>query len=271
MPIIIISSNSKEEEKEIAEKIIQAKEYGCVDARILSNIETKYHIEAGKLEETLQDTPSFLKKIISKQWQYRLACIEAEVLDLLIKDKTVCWGLSAHLYVVGVSHALKVRIIHDNHQHIGKIAKRQGIPIQRARKWHDMEIMRQKNWSLAAYNRDETDPSQYDLVINLDQIDRNEAVATITGAMGYRKFQPVTYSIKSLKDLALAAKVKTTLLKSMNNIRVQAKDGTILVYTNVFKQKKIETVKKIKDLAGKIDGVDFVEVHVSKNLFGSVS
>jgi cytidylate kinase len=267
MPIIIISSTSEEAEKEIAEKILKAKGYTCVDTRILPDIEEKYHIEAGKLSKTLKNKPSFLKKMVPNQWQYRLACIEAEVLERLMDNNTVCLGLAAHLYVVGVSHALKVRIIHNNHQRIEKTAEEQGITPQRAWKWRDMELMKRKKWSLSAYHRDEADPSQYDLVINLDQIDLNEAVVTITGAASYRKFQPITYSMKCLSDLALAAKVRTTLLKSMGDIRVQAKDGTIIVFAKLF-QNKIERVKTIKDLAGKIDGVDCVEVHVTKNLFG---
>ncbi|MBU0993156.1 MAG: cytidylate kinase-like family protein [Proteobacteria bacterium] len=271
MPLIILSSNSKEEEKEIAKKLLQVKGYGGVDPGILSEVEAKYHIDTGKLAETLEQTPSFFEKMMSGKWQYRLACIEAEVIERLMKDNTVCWGLAAHLYVVGISHALKVRIIHANQTRIENIVEQQGIPVQRAQKWLDTENQRRKKWSLAAFNRDETDPSEYDLVINLDQIDLNEAVLTINGAASYRKFQPITYSMKSLSDLALSAKVRTTLLKSMQDIRVQTIDGTVLVFTKAFKQKKIEKIKEIKDLAGKIEGVRGVEVHVTNNLFGDIS
>ncbi len=266
MALIIISSNSRKEEQEIAEKILDVKsDYHGVNADILKEVEDKYHIDSGELNKALENTPSLLKKILSSQWKYRLACIEAEVLDRLASDNIVCWGLAAHLYVVGISHALKIRLIHNNENRIREMADLQGISFSKAEKWLATELTKRKKWGLAAYDRDETDPAQYDLVINLDQIDQNETVETITTASGYRKFQPITYSMKSLSDLALAAKVRTTLLKSMSDIRVEAKDGTILVYTKAFKQNKIEKVKQIKELAGNMDGVNFVEVHVAKN------
>jgi len=271
MPLIILSSNSLEEEKEIAEKLLQIEGYERLDSSILSEIETRYHIDAGSLTETLSQTPSFLEKMVSRKWHYRLACLEAEVIERLLNDNKVCWGLAAHLYVTGVSHTLKVRVIHSGEKRIEKIAQQQGISVEKARRWLDMVNAKRRKWSLDMYDIDETDPSIYDLVINLDQIDLNEATLAITGAASFRKFQPITYSIKSLSDLALSARVKTTLLQSMNDISVQAKDGTVLVYTKVFRQNKFDKIKRIKELAGKIDGVGLVEVHVIKNLFGNTS
>ncbi len=267
MPIILISSNSQEAEKEITEAIVGINQYNRLDDQILTDIETKHHIDAGRLRGALEKTPSLFKKVLSRRWRYYLACIEAEVLDRLQEDNTVCSGLAAHLYVQGVSHVLKVRIIDDNNRRIEKIAKQQDIPIPRAKKWLDMQARKRRKWSIAAYNRDETDSSQYDLVINLNQIDSSEAIKTITGAVGYRKFQPVTYSIKCLSDLALAAKVRIVLLKSMSDIHVQARDGIVVVFTKELKLKKQEKVMAIKNLAGKINGVGCVEVHVTKNLF----
>ena len=266
MPIIILSSDIMEEEKEIAEKIVRENGYRPLNRDILPEIEAKYHIDSGKLAETLDTVPSFLKQIVSNQWKYRLACIEAEVLTRLMEDNTVCWGLSAHLYVLGISHALKARVI--GHEKQEKITDMQNMRMKKAEKILDMEQAKRKKWSLAAYNRDDSDPALYDLIINLNQIDRGEAVYSIISASGYRKFQPITYSTKCLADLALAAKVRTSLLKSAPDVDVQARDGTVLVYTKAFKQNKLEKIKQIKELAGQIEGVGCVEVHVTKNLFG---
>ena len=121
---------------------------------------------------------------------------------------------------------------------------------------------------MTAYNHDETDPSGYDLVINLDQIDPAEAVKTITNAAEYLKFQPMTYSIKCLSDLALAAKVNVRLLKHMVDINVQARDGSVVVLTKASNRQKEKKIAAIKDLAGSIEGIRYVEVHVKKNILG---
>jgi hypothetical protein len=102
----------------------------------------------------------------------------------------------------------------------------------------------------------------YDLVVNLEQIDPDEAVHTITNAAAYRKFKPMTYSIKTLAENALAAKVKTRLLDTMSDVRVQARDGRVVVTSKALKRERQKKAATIKELAGKVEGVEFVEVHL---------
>lgn len=266
MPIIIISSDSREIEKEIAEKVAVAMDYNRLGTQVLSDVAANYQIDPGKLTEALETTPSVFKNMPSKHWRHYLSCIEAEVFDRLLKDNIVCWGLSAHLFVTGISHVMKVRLLSGSGRSIGKIAEQKGITVARAEKLIADELRQRKKWSLTAYNLDETDPSQYDLVINLDQIDPTEAAITITNAVEYRKFQPMTYSIKCLSNLALAARVNARLLESMVNIKVQARDSSVVVLTKASNRQKRKKIAAIKELAGDIEGVSYVEVHVKKNI-----
>lgn len=254
MSIIIISSDTAEIEQSIAQKVATAMDYQLLDRRILEDTAKKYQIDPGKLAEALETTPSLFKSLSSGQWRYLLACVEADVLDRLLADKIVCCGLSAHLYVMGVSHALKVRILSGEDP--------------QAEKKRENQLQQRKKWSVAAYNEDETELSRYDLVINLDQIDPAEAVKTITGAAQYRKFQVMTYSMKCLSDLALAARVNVALLKTMTDISVQARDGSVIVATKAGNRQKRKKIETIKELAGNVEGVRYVEVHVKKNLLG---
>jgi cytidylate kinase len=268
MSIFIISSDAREIEENIAKQVAEVMGYQLLNRDILAGVAANYQIDAGMLYETLKTTPSLFKKLPSRQWRYYLASIEADVLDKLLADNIVCQGLAAHLYVNDVSHAMKVRILSGNRQGIQTVAEKRGISLQKAEKWRANELLQRKKWSLAAYTCDETDLTRYDLVINLDQIDPAEAVKTITGAAEYRKFQVMTYSMKCLSDLALAAKVHATLLKSMADIRVQARDGSVVVLTRASSRQKRKKIETIKELAGSVDGVSYVEVHVKKNILG---
>jgi hypothetical protein len=64
---------------------------------------------------------------------------------------------------------------------------------------------------------DETDPPLYDVVIRLSNIDPDEVVKTIGETVGYRKFKPMRYSIKCLKDRELAASVRAVVLSRFYN------------------------------------------------------
>jgi cytidylate kinase len=268
MPIIIISSDFKDIEEKIAKEVALTMDYQLLDRRILPDIEAGNQIDPGKLNESMETTPSVFKKMTSRQWRYYLACIEANVFETLLKDKIVCWGLSAHLFTTGVSHAMKVRILSSSNRNSGKNSEQKGSTSQGVGKLISDKLEQRKKWSMTAYNQDETDPSGYDLVINLDQIDPAEAVKTITNAVEYLKFQPMTYSIKCLSDLALAAKVNARLLKHMADIKVQARDGSVVVLTKASNRQKRKKIAAIKDLAGGIEGVRYVEVHVKKNILG---
>ncbi len=271
MSIVIISADNNESEAKIAVQTADALGYGKLGPEFISEIAGKYDIEEEKLREALTNTPSLLRGMPPKKWQYYLACIEAEVLQRLVDDELVCWSLAAHLYVLGVSHALKVRLISDNEQQAEIIAKEQGTTLQRAKKLLAKENRRRVQWCQAAWGQDETDPAMYDLVINLDQIDPDEAAKTIAKAVGYRKFKPMTYSRKCLANRLLAAKVKTILLKTMTDVNVQARDGRVVVTTKALKREKQKKTVAIKEMAGAVEGVNFVEVHINNDIFSEAA
>jgi len=271
MSIIIVSSDVREIEEMIAQKVADAMGYQRLDRGILPGVAEKYQIDPGKLCESLENTPSLFKNLSSRQWRHYLSCMEAETLDRLLADNIVCWGLSAHLYVTGVSHAMKIRVLSASSQGLMEIAEQKKISLQKAEKLRADALAHRKKWSLAAWNTDETDLSRFDLVINLDQIDPGEAVNTIISAAAYRKFQVMTYSQKCLSDLALAAKVNAALLKSMADVKVQARDGSVIVLTKSLSPRKRKKIAAIKELAGNVEGVSYVEVHVKKNILGEAA
>lgn len=262
MPIIIISSDAAECEQPIAEGVAKAVGYRLLGPDILPDIAARRAIPAEKLTAALDQTPSAWRPGQSKSWLLRLACIEADVLDRLRQDNIVCWGLAAHLYVLGVSHALKVRLLTEGEKTVDRIAEQRGISPQRARHWLESAKRKRSQWSKTAFGQNEAEPSMYDLAINLGQIDPDEVVRTIAGAVAYRKFQPMTYSLHSLADLALAAEVKTKLLVLMSDVRVEARDGKVVVTSKAMKREREKKFAAIKALAGAVKGVDYVEVHL---------
>ena len=262
MPIIIISSDSAQAADQIGRATADAIGYKCLGPDILSEIAAKYNTPVNKLVEALGKCNSAWRRIRTKRMAQLLAYIEAEVLDRLKDDRMVCWCLAAHLYVQGVSHALKVRVLADSEQQTERIASERGISPQKAAKQIQNELRKQEQWSLSTFGQNEADPAMYDLVIKLGQIDPDEAVRTLTTAAGYRKFQPMTYSMKSLAESALAARVKTKLLESMSDVRVQAHDGRVVVTSKALKRERQKKAAAIKELAGQVEGVEYVEVHL---------
>lgn len=262
MSIIIISSDSLELAEEIAKGTAGSVGYQLLGLELLEEIAAAHRLPAEKLGQALGITASKWRRVQSKRRNQLLAYIEAEVLNRLKKDSIVCWGLGAHLYVEGVSHALKVRLLADTGKQSELIALQSDISKKRAEKILQREKLKQAQWSQIAYGLDESDPSMYDLVINLEQISPDESIETIAGAAAYRKFQPMTYSLKNLAECALAARVKSRLLEKINDVRVQARDGRVVVTSKAFKRERQKKAALIKEIAGAVEGVEYVEVHL---------
>jgi cytidylate kinase len=262
MSIILVSSEVQTSEKQVAQAVADTLGYALLGPEVLDDIAAHNDLAADKLAASLNCNPSPWRREATKRWLRLLAVIEAGVLDHLKSDNIVCWGVAAHNYVRGVSHALKVRLLVDEQQQAKQIAEERGIPVKKAIKLLDNEKRNCEQWSAAAFGRNEADPSMYDLVINLSQIDPDEAVRTISTAVGYRKFKPMTYSMKTLAEGALAARVKARLLTSISDVQVEASDGRVKVTSKAMKRERQKKAAAIKAMAGEVEGVEFVEVHL---------
>ena len=266
MPVIIVSSDLYRTGRDIAESAAGVLAYDLVGREILGKIAEKYGLPEAKLTQALDEGPSFLRRSSKLRHRY-LAYIQEGTLFELRKGNVVCQGLAAHLYVLGVSHVLRVRILSDTEKRAGDLAAERNISPNKAKRLLDREKKSHQRWSMEAFQLDETDPSHYDLVISLSQIDSTEAVKIIRETVGYPRFKPMTYSLHCMEDLVLSSRVKALLWERFPGIRVRADRGTLVIETAALKREKDKKAKAIKELAGKIPGVEYVEVHVVNHIF----
>jgi Cytidylate kinase-like family len=266
MSVIIISSDSYKTGQEIAQSTARVLGYKELGREILGKVTGKHGLPEVKLTQALDEGPTFLG-LSSKMCHRYLAYIQEATLSELLKDNVVCHGLAAHLYVLGVSHMLRVRVLSDPEKGAQQIASQGGLSLEKSKKFLDQRKKARRRWSMEAFQLDETDPSQYDLVISLSQIDSDEAVKIIAETLAYRRFQPMTYSIKCLQDLELASRVRAALLDRFPDVRVRANRGTLVIETTALRREKEKRAKAIKELACELPGVEYVEVHVINDIF----
>jgi cytidylate kinase len=266
MPVVTLSSDSHPLGREIAVRAATALGYDCVDREILSAVADRHHVPETDLHKALEESPSPFG-ISSKNHAKYLAYIEEATLAVLLKDRVVCCGLAAHLYVRGISHVLKIRILADPQKLAGEISSGRTPSFEKASALLKRRERFRRRWSLAAYRVDETDPSVYDMVISLTQIDPDEAVRTIVETTGYRKFQPMTYSLKCLKDKALASRVRVALMDQFPDVRVEADGSSVVVQTKALEREKQKKTEVIKKLAGEFPEVAAVEVQILPDIF----
>ena len=266
MSIILISSDYYETGRAIAQQVAETTGYALLDREILDEVASASQIPEPKIRKSLEPSSSAVG-FPSKVRNRALVFIQAAVMARLLDDKVVCHGLAAHLYVLGVSHALKIRILCKGDERVSLLAAEKKVGIEKARKILNKQEAADKRWSLDVFGRDETNPSQYDMVISLSQIEPDEAVNAIVETASYRKFQSMTYSIKCLKDKALSLRVRLALMEKYNDVDVTADGATVVVRTKALRREKRKKTANIRSLAGRIPGVSYVEVHAVKDIF----
>jgi cytidylate kinase len=265
MPIIIISSDSYQQGRQIALMTAEGLDYSQLDREILKILAEKYSLSEEKLRRAMDERPSLLGMSAKAQTLY-LAYIEEAVLAKLSEDRVVCHGLGAHLYVRGLSHAFKVRVLADPRELIQAMIKEKGLSPEKAAKDAKYEETLRSRWSLDFYRADETSPSLYDLVINLSQIVPEEAVRMIIESSSHPKFKPTTYSVKCLKDMELASRVRVALLDHFPDVTVQADGAAVVIETTAVPREKEKKVEAIEKLARSVPGIGHVEVHVASDI-----
>lgn len=270
MPVITISADSMEKGQEISHGVATALGWQYLGRELLNDLAAANNLSENEFIKVLDEQPGFFG-IRGRRRKRLINIIQTACLDKLVDDNLVCFGLGAHLFVGGVSHAIRVRIISGNQVRLAEIMERENLPEDRALKQLARQDDMRRRWSMELFNTDETDPGNYDLIINLDSIEAQNAVDIIVEAAGYPKFQAMNYSRKVLRDKALASRVHQELVEKFPEIRVAANDGTIVAQVKSLKRDQRKKQKAVREIAEQVPGVDFVEVHIISDYFGQAA
>jgi cytidylate kinase len=265
MPVIIISSDSYARGAQVAEGAAKALKYQCFGREILRAVGEKHGVSEEKLLKSLDERPSLLG-VGSKTRSLYLAYIEEAVLARLSGDNVVCHGLAAHLYVLGISHVLKVRVLANPEEMTQETMKEKRVSREKAARLLRREEELRRRWSLENYRIDETAASLYDLAINLSGISPDEAAKMVVETSSNRKFQTMTFSVKCIKDLELASRVRVSLYDRFPDTTVLADGSKVVIETAALPREKEKRAEAIEKLALTIPGVDHVEVRVATDI-----
>jgi cytidylate kinase len=265
MTSILISADDQTMGLDFAKNLATKINFKCLDRSFLKTVAERYKTTEEKLLKALNIPPSS-RRLWSKNMEQHLAYIQASTLESLLDDNVVCEGLAAHFYVRGVSHILNVRLLSDRKAREEMLMQKKIITLKKARKILDRETLSELRWSQKAFNSDASDASLYDMVLSIEQMGLDKATEVVMNMAEYRKFKPMTYSIKCLQDLALASRLHILLLSRFSDFSVIADGSRVIVYIKGSKRQKAKTAGEIKVIANEIPEIGFVEVHVVSKL-----
>jgi cytidylate kinase len=272
--IITITDSSYSNGRQIAKSAAKRLNYEYADSEnILPLVSKKFGVSESKLVRALKDTPSNVG-MFSKAKPEHIIFIETLITGYLLKNNMVYYGVVGLPLIQEVSHVLKVNIIANLESRIKNRMKLDNVSQDKARKAVTKEDEQLKKWVEAVYNTDITDPNLYDLVINIGHIkgdDIEDALETIISTVEHKKFQPMTYSLRCMKNVARSCRVRATLADIDPKMQVKSDEGTIYIYTKAVKKKAQDKVLEMKQKVMRLEGVKHVEVYIDYDLFANVS
>jgi cytidylate kinase len=221
MPIITISRGSYSYGKETAEKVAKRLGYDCISRDILIEASKDFNVPEIKLFHSIHDAPSILDHISFRKEKY-LAYIQSAILRNLKKDNVVYHGFAGHFFIRDIAHVLKVRIIADMGDRIRILMKRNRVSREKAIK-HIHKLDKQRNkWGKKLYGIKTSDPSLYDLVINISNLTVDVAVDIICHQAGLKRFQTTPESQQKIEDLSRTADLKADLVNLESDVKMVA-------------------------------------------------
>ena len=274
MSIITITASSYSNGKEIAKSVAKRLEYEYVDSEIiLSLVSREFGVSESNLVRVLKEAPSGVGMFSKAKPEY-IIFIETLLTEYLLKNNIVFYGVIGLPFFQEISHVLKVRIIANLESRIKSRMKLDNISGDKASKLVAKEDEEQAKWAAAFYDIDLTDPNLYDLSINIGHIkgdDVEDALETIISAVKHKKFQPMTYSLRCMKNIAMSCRVRATLADIDSKMQVKSDEGTVYIYTKAVKKKAQNKALEMKQKVMQLEGVKHVELYVDYDLFSTVA
>jgi len=270
MPVIVLSSENAETGAEVARAVAARLGYRLLGPELLPHVAEDCGVEHARLVEALTTPPSLLG-LPSDLRTHLLACVEAATCAALVPGDAVSHGLGAHLFVTGVSHVLKVRVLCDPEHRSAELATQRGLSGAKARAALAREIRTRRRWSKAAYGRDETDATLYDLVVKIGQISFERACDMIAETAGDPAFRPMTYSKRRLEDLLLQSRVRAVVSEQFPDANVAVLNGNLTVRMTSLKRDRARHEAQLEELVSRVSGVGSVEIEVLEDFLGEAA
>lgn len=255
MSIVTISRGSGSGGLLLAEHLSKRLGYELVSRENIIDEGAKFGVSVEVLGKAVLEPVGFWERFKHERRQY-LAFFQATLCERAKNDRLVYLGHAGHLLLRGVSHVLCVMVI-------APMAFRIQIAMDREKMNHDAALRyvqrmdrQRKKWTRFLYGVDWLDPSLYDLVINLRNLDVEGAVELVATAVQRETFQPTEASRKAMANLLLASRVRATLAAnkstSFADIDVKAEDGVVYLKGRVRPGSMLDSVVRV---AGSVEGV----------------
>ena len=254
MPVVTISRGTFSGGRSLAECIAADLGCPCVSREVITEAAEQYGVSAASLSDALSNAPSLMDRLRRDRDHY-VAFVRAVLCQHARAGCMVYHGHAGHLLLAGIRHVLRVRVVADTPFRVAAAMEMLGINARQAEAHIRKVDETRRKWTRFLYGVEWDDPSNYDVVLNLEHMGLSGACAAVTRLAALPQFQPTDASREALDNLALQSLVIAALAKDERtrdaDFRVQAKSGVVTVEGLT----KLRDRAAVREVATAVEGV----------------
>jgi cytidylate kinase len=232
MPIITISRGTFSGGKEMAECLAKGLGYPCISREVIVEAGERYGVSEVALSAALSHAPSLVDRLKRDRDRY-LAYIRAVLCSHALQGNFIYHGYAGHHLLAGIRHVMRVRVVANTAYRIEAAMKRLNMTSRQAEAHIKKVDEERRKWTRFLYGVGWEDPSNYDVVLNLEYLGICGACAAVVRLAELEQFQPTPESRRALENLALKSSVIAALACDQRtrdaDFRVRAEDGVVTV------------------------------------------
>ncbi len=255
MSILTVSREFGSGGGQIGRFVAESTGYDYVDQEgILKEIE-KLGVRWQELERELEGRSLTIWQ--KYDWAFKAygALIQRVILEHAIKDRQVIMGRGGNHLLGNIPHVLRIRMTAPIDARMARIMDRDSIDADNARWLIEKTDRERAGYHYALYERDWSDPSEYDFIFDSSLITMDRIKDFILDLLTEKDHLKTGESQAGLERLALAAKIKAALLTDSRifipTLEVHSDEDGITLRGIVRRTKELELVEKTaKTLAG---------------------
>lgn len=269
MAIITISRGTFSGGQILAERIADRLGYACLSRELLVDTARQYGISEAKLSAAISEAPGVWERLRSEKQRY-LACLRATLISEVKNENVVYHGHAGHLLLSGVPNIVRVRVIANIERRIKALTERSYLNREKAMQYIKKVDEERVKWTRFLYHVDWSDPSLYDMVLNLDHISDSDACDIVCHTATMRQYQANEHSRKLLEDLTLSSHLEamitnTASISGGKKVEIKADSGMITIEGTVG---SVADADKVRVLARKTPGVKEIDSRMKVRLYG---
>lgn len=263
MAIVTISRGTRSGGEALARCLAEGLGYPTLGREVAQGAATQLGVPARDVEERLEEKAGILGRssLLTKLY---VAAVQNALAEAAASGSLIYHGLAGAHLLRGVPTLLSVRLISPMQLRVRTLVETEGMDAASAEAYiEDVDDARAR-WVRGMYGLDIADPSQYDLVINLERFSIPEACQVLTSLLERPEFQMTSERRVDLQDFLVQCQVRLALLEDLGtqtlDLEASVRRGSVEITGQAPLLSDHDVGARISQIVSDVPGVDDVQL-----------